>query len=124
MFLFEKQKKLFFYLYFISIEYFMIEARKAKIIFLGDSTVGKSSIISAINHADINSLHEVICIPSLANHWDRFLHKMLHEKQKRVQAAILGYSWTREIQIHHAILRAKFQYGGARLRHNKYLFLN
>ena len=55
-----KHEKLFFVYISFYVEASMMEVHKAKIIFLGDSTVGKSSIISAINHADINSLHEVL----------------------------------------------------------------
>lgn len=51
-------------------------AKKAKAIFLGDSGVGKSCIISAICGLPINNIHKVIYIVRQANNWNGFLNKI------------------------------------------------
>lgn len=72
--------------------------KKAKIIFLGDTAVGKSCIISAINGHSISLNHEVFFELCIADHWDGLLNKIIsNPKELRIQTSTLGYCWSGEV---------------------------
>lgn len=83
-------------------------AKKAKTIFLGDSGVGKSCIISTICGFPINNTHKVIYDVRSANGGDGFLDENIQGEEGLIQDSAMGYGWTVEISQYNFLLHSKF----------------